>query len=54
MPIGDPIKRKIAAQYLLYKQVCRKCGALNPYKATKCRRCHGKDLRPKKREVGKS
>jgi ubiquitin-large subunit ribosomal protein L40e len=53
MPIGDPIKRKIAAHYLLYKSVCRRCGALNPYNAKKCRRCRGKDLRQKRREVGK-
>ncbi|MHA1339993.1 MAG: 50S ribosomal protein L40e [Promethearchaeota archaeon] len=52
MPIKDPIKRKIAAYHLLYKSVCRRCGALNPLKAKKCRRCHGKDLRPKRREVG--
>jgi large subunit ribosomal protein L40e len=54
MPIGDPFKRKIAQYHLLYKTICRKCGALNPYRAKKCRRCHCKDMRNKKREVGKS
>ncbi|MBD3353504.1 MAG: 50S ribosomal protein L40e [Candidatus Lokiarchaeota archaeon] len=53
MPISDPQKRKIAAHHLLYKTVCRNCGALNPFRAKKCRRCHCKDLRQKKREVGK-
>ncbi|MHA1820306.1 MAG: 50S ribosomal protein L40e [Promethearchaeota archaeon] len=53
MPITDPIKRKIAQRHLLYKSVCRHCGALNPLGAKKCRRCHRKNLRPKKRERGK-
>jgi large subunit ribosomal protein L40e len=52
-PIDDPFKRKIARQHLLIKAVCRRCGALNPIRAKKCRRCHGKDLRPKKRDLPK-
>ena len=53
MPIDDPEKRKIASYHLLMKSVCRRCGALNPLKATKCRKCRGKDLRLKKRELQK-
>lgn len=52
-PIDDPVKRKIARYHLLEKSVCRSCGALNPIKAKKCRRCHGKDLRLKKRDLSK-
>jgi large subunit ribosomal protein L40e len=52
-PIDDPEKRKIARYHLLEKSVCRRCGALNPVKAKKCRRCHGKDLRLKSRELAK-
>jgi len=53
MPIDDPYKRKIARHHLLMKTVCRKCGALNPVRAKKCRRCRSKDLRLKKRELQK-
>jgi large subunit ribosomal protein L40e len=52
-PIDDPEKRKIARYHLLEKTVCRRCGAINPVKAKKCRRCHGKDLRLKSRELAK-
>ena len=52
-PLDDPVKRKIAQYHLLFKSVCRRCGALNPLKATKCRRCRGKDLRMKKRDLRK-
>ena len=52
-PIDDPYKRKIARYHLLEKSICRRCGALNPPKATKCRLCHGKDLRPKRKELKK-
>ncbi|MHA1294508.1 MAG: 50S ribosomal protein L40e [Promethearchaeota archaeon] len=52
-PIDDPFKRKIARYHLLEKSVCRRCGALNPLRAKKCRRCHGKDLRLKRREASK-
>ncbi|MBD3254089.1 MAG: 50S ribosomal protein L40e [Candidatus Lokiarchaeota archaeon] len=53
MPIEDPFKRKIVRYHLLEKSVCRRCGALNPLKAKKCRRCRGKDLRIKKRDLQK-
>ncbi|TFF90697.1 MAG: 50S ribosomal protein L40e [Promethearchaeota archaeon] len=53
MPIDDPFKRKIARHHLLEKSVCRRCGALNPIRAKKCRICRGKRLRPKKRELPK-
>ena len=52
-PIDDPYKRRIARYHLLEKSVCRSCGAINPIKAKKCRRCRGKDLRLKKRELVK-
>lgn len=52
-PIDDLEKRKIARYHLLNKSVCRRCGALNPVRAKKCRRCRGKDLRLKKKELSK-
>ncbi|WP_448579175.1 50S ribosomal protein L40e [Thermosphaera sp.] len=49
MPINDPELLKIVQARVLNKMVCRKCGALNPPGATKCRRCKSKGtLRPKK------
>ncbi|MGV9103714.1 MAG: 50S ribosomal protein L40e [Candidatus Thorarchaeota archaeon] len=48
-PVADLEKRRLAQHYLLYKSVCRDCGATNPPKAKKCRKCKGKDLRPKVR-----
>ncbi|GAB4318901.1 MAG: 50S ribosomal protein L40e [Promethearchaeota archaeon] len=51
MPIVDPFKRRVAQAHLLYMRICRKCGARNDFHATKCRRCHSKDLREKKREA---
>ncbi|MEJ2250474.1 MAG: 50S ribosomal protein L40e [Candidatus Lokiarchaeota archaeon] len=53
MPLDDPEKKRIARYHLLMKSVCRRCGALNPIKARKCRRCHSKDLRLKKRDLRK-
>jgi ubiquitin-large subunit ribosomal protein L40e len=53
MPAADPYLKKVASYHLLYKMVCRRCGALNPFHAKKCRKCHGKDLREKSREGGK-
>ncbi|MDV3103098.1 50S ribosomal protein L40e [Thermococcus waiotapuensis] len=32
------------------KYVCKRCGATNPWKAEKCRKCGYKGLRPKARE----
>ncbi len=52
MPITDPVKLEIVYRRVLNKMVCRKCGALNPPGAKKCRRCGSKDLRPKKRGAG--
>ncbi|MHA1637240.1 MAG: 50S ribosomal protein L40e [Candidatus Thorarchaeota archaeon] len=50
MPVSDIEKRRLAQHYLLYKSICRNCGATNPLKAKKCRKCHTKDLRPKRRK----
>ncbi len=52
MPVRDPIKAQIAVNRVLNKLVCRKCGALNPPGAEKCRRCRSRNLRPKRRERG--
>ncbi|HYB93233.1 MAG TPA: 50S ribosomal protein L40e [archaeon] len=52
MPITDPFKKQIAQQHRLYVKICRTCGARNPTTAVKCRRCKGKNLRWKKRELG--
>ncbi len=49
MPITDPVLIEIASKRILEKKVCRKCGALNPITATKCRRCRSTNLRPKRR-----
>lgn len=38
---------------LLLKSICMKCYARNPPKATRCRKCGSKDLRPKAREARK-
>lgn len=49
MPVNDPELLRIVHARILDKWVCRKCGALNPPGATKCRRCKSKGtLRPKK------
>ena len=48
MPVRDPELLKIVYNRALNKLVCRKCGALNPPGATKCRRCKSKNLRPKR------
>ncbi len=40
---------EIAYRHRLYYKVCRDCGAKNPLKAIKCRRCRGKNLRAKKK-----
>jgi len=50
MPVADIEKRRLAQHYLLYKSICRYCGATNPLKAKKCRKCKNSDLRPKKRQ----
>jgi len=51
LPYAKPMARFPEAEArLLMKKVCMKCGALNPMRAEKCRRCRSKDLRPKARE----
>ncbi|HIC99648.1 MAG TPA: 50S ribosomal protein L40e [Pyrodictiaceae archaeon] len=52
MPVRDPELLKIVYERVLNKKVCRKCGALNPPSAVKCRRCKSKNLRPKRAEKG--
>ncbi|HID80608.1 MAG TPA: 50S ribosomal protein L40e [Ignisphaera sp.] len=49
----DPELMKIVENRVLNKKVCRKCGALNPPSATRCRRCRSDNLRPKKKVVMK-
>jgi large subunit ribosomal protein L40e len=44
----DPELMAIFEKRVLLKKVCRKCGALNPMDAIKCRRCRSRNLRPKK------
>ncbi|MCD6383203.1 MAG: 50S ribosomal protein L40e [Thermoplasmata archaeon] len=39
-----------AEKRLLYKKICMRCYARNPMKATHCRKCGYKGLRPKSRE----
>ena len=36
---------------LFSKKVCMKCNARNPQRARKCRKCGGKNLRPKNKEI---
>jgi large subunit ribosomal protein L40e len=51
LPITDPIKKALAQQHRLYMKICRDCGARNAASAVKCRKCRGKSLRWKKREI---
>jgi large subunit ribosomal protein L40e len=48
MSLRDPVKIEIAREHRVKKSVCRNCGATNPPNATKCRKCHSKNLRPKR------
>ena len=48
----DPEVMKIVYNRVLNKLVCRKCGALNPPSARKCRRCKSRNLRPKRLLAG--
>jgi len=50
LPITDPYKKAIAQKRRLYMKICRECGVRNAPTATKCRKCHSKNLRWKKRE----
>ncbi len=52
MPVKDPAKVEIVINRALKRLVCRNCGALNPWGATKCRRCRSRNLRPKRIEKG--
>ncbi|MCJ7722246.1 50S ribosomal protein L40e [Candidatus Bathyarchaeota archaeon] len=51
MPIMDPFKKTLAQKHRLYMKICRDCGVRNSSAAVKCRKCRGKNLRWKKREV---
>ncbi|MEM3010469.1 MAG: 50S ribosomal protein L40e [Candidatus Bathyarchaeia archaeon] len=51
MPITDPFKKTIAQKRRLYMKICRECGVRNALTAIKCRKCHSKNLRLKKREL---
>ena len=53
MPITDPEKLKIVYERRLNKTICRKCGAINPPNAEKCRRCKSKNLRSRRKEARK-
>ena len=53
MPILDPVKKAIAQEHRLHMKICRDGGARNAATATKCRKCRGKNLRWKKRELKK-
>lgn len=35
---------------LLFKRICMRCHARNAMRATRCRKCGSKELRPKARE----
>lgn len=52
MPITDVIKKQLAQKVRLHYKVCRDCGARNPEASDRCRKCHGHNLRAKKRELG--
>jgi large subunit ribosomal protein L40e len=52
MPITDVVKKQLAQKVRLHYKVCRDCGARNPGPSNRCRKCHGHNLRWKKRELG--
>ncbi|WP_455277668.1 50S ribosomal protein L40e [[Eubacterium] cellulosolvens] len=52
MPITDVVKKQLAQKRRLFYKLCRKCGVRNAASAVRCRRCHGSNLRWKKRELG--
>ncbi|QLC49133.1 50S ribosomal protein L40e [Methanolobus zinderi] len=39
-----------AEERILNKKVCMKCNARNAVRATRCRKCNNKTLRPKSKE----
>ncbi|MEM4096569.1 MAG: 50S ribosomal protein L40e [Metallosphaera sp.] len=51
MPLTDQAKSQIVQERVCIKKICRQCGAVNSIRATKCRRCHSTNLRPKKKEL---
>jgi large subunit ribosomal protein L40e len=51
MSLRDPFKLELAKRHLLDKKVCRNCGATNPLGAVKCRKCHSKNLRLKRKKA---
>ena len=42
-----------AEKRLLIKMICMNCYARNAPRATRCRKCHSKELRPKAKEARK-
>jgi large subunit ribosomal protein L40e len=40
----------VAEKRTLEKQICMRCNARNPSRATRCRKCGYKRLRPKSKE----
>ncbi|HLB67771.1 MAG TPA: 50S ribosomal protein L40e [Thermoplasmata archaeon] len=42
-----------AERRLLHKMICMKCYARNAPRATRCRKCRSKELRPKAKEARK-
>ncbi|HUO42387.1 MAG TPA: 50S ribosomal protein L40e [Methylomirabilota bacterium] len=52
MPITDVAKKQLAQRVRLHYKVCRDCGARTPGASDRCRKCHGHNLRWKKRELG--
>ena len=48
MPVTDPAKLQVALDSIFKVKICRKCGAKNPWSATRCRKCGSRDLRPKR------
>ncbi|RLG77128.1 MAG: 50S ribosomal protein L40e [Thermoprotei archaeon] len=53
MAVLDPELMKIVEMRALNKKICRKCGAVNPPSATRCRRCRSRNLRPKRKVATK-
>ncbi|WP_144906369.1 50S ribosomal protein L40e [Halobellus captivus] len=43
-------KNEAAVDRTLEKQICMRCNARNPQRATACRKCGYKKLRPKSKE----
>ncbi|HEV8387046.1 MAG TPA: 50S ribosomal protein L40e [Nitrososphaera sp.] len=52
MPITDAAKKQIAQHRRLYFKICFKCGGKNPITASRCRKCHGSQMRLKNRTLG--